>query len=388
MTGAISVRIRWAVLAAAAATALAAGLAAAPAAVAAPQRMAASPPARPAAAVRASSVAGMAGNPNPSNPLANITWGNYTGSLDPVFKAYDEATGNDKKLLGKIAFEPRMRWFGAWVPDNKIYSVLTQYIQNVTGGKPDVLVQMAIFRLVPWENDATKQLPTKAEIASYKTWINNAALAIGSTHVAMVLQPDMPFALKTPHHSHWAENLVRFAATRFAELKNTAIYIDAGAADWLPVAQAVRLLKASGVSAARGFALDATHYDSTKSEIAFGSKIVAGLNRDGISNRHFVINTVDNGKPFTYGQYYAKHPGGDFGNAQTCTSKTETRCVTLGIPPTNLVGLAKWHLPAKDVRLARKNCDGYLWVGRPWLYSQAGKFALARALDIARTTPF
>ena len=375
MTGAISTRTRWAVLAAAAATALAAGLLAAPAALAGPQHTSARPLA-PAA------------NPNPTNPLANITWGNYTSSIDPVFKAYDSATGTDKKLLGRIAFKPRMRWFGAWIPDNMISTVLTQYIANVTGGKPDVLVQMTIFRLVPWENAATKQLPTKADIASYKTWINNAAQAIGSTHVAMVLQPDMPFALKTPHHSHWAENLVRFAAATFAKLPNTAVYIDAGAADWLPLAQAVSLLRASGVGAARGFALDATHYDSAGSEVAFGSKIVARLNRVGVRNKHFVINTADTGKPFTFGQYYAKHPGGDFGNAQTCTSKTETRCVTLGIPPTPLVGLARWRLPAKDVPLARKNCDGYLWVGRPWLYSQAGKFALARALAVARTTPF
>src|SRR5215467_8532480 len=90
MTGAIVTRTRWAVLAAAAATALAAGLFAAPAGAAGEQRTAA----------RA------AANPNPSNPLANITWGNYTSSIDPVFNAYDKATGSTKTLLGKIAFKP------------------------------------------------------------------------------------------------------------------------------------------------------------------------------------------------------------------------------------------------------------------------------------------
>jgi endoglucanase len=320
--------------------------------------------------------------------LAGITWGNFNSSLDPVFNAYDKATGSTRKLLGKIAFKPRVRWFGSWVADDKISSILHQYIENVTGGKPDVLVQMAIFRLVPWEGEATKRLPTKAEIASYKLWINNAAQAIGSTHVAMILQPDLPIALKVPHHSHWAQNLVAYAARHFGKLKNTAVYIDVGAADWPTVAQAVSLLKASGQSLARGFALDATHYDSTASEIAYGSKVVAALNRAGIRNRHFVIDTADSGKPFTYLQYFAKHPGGDFDNAQTCASKTQTRCVTLGIPPTNQVGLAKWHLPAKDVRLAKKNCDGYLWFGRPWLFNQAGQFVMSRALAVARTTPF
>jgi endoglucanase len=392
MTGAISTRTRRAVLAAVAGTALAAGPFAAPAGAAGLQRTAAKPHARPAAAttaaVKATSAAKAAANPNPSNPLANITWGNYNGSLDPVFNAYDKAQGNSKKLLGKIAFKPRVRWFGSWAADNKIYSILRQYIENVTGGKPNVLVQMAIFRLVPWEGEATKRLPTKAEIASYKLWINNAALAIGNTHVAMILQPDLPIAFKVPHGSHWAQNLVRFAARRFGELENTAVYIDVGAADWPTVAQAVSLLKASGQGVSRGFALDATHYDSTASEIAYGTKVVAALNRAGVHNKHFVIDTADNGKPFTYMQYFAMHPGGDFDNAQTCTSKTETRCVTLGIPPTNQVGLAKWHLPAKDVPLAKKNCDGYLWFGRPWLFNQAGSFEMSRALAVARTTPF
>jgi endoglucanase len=372
MTGAISACARRAVLAATAATALAAGLLAVPAGAVGSQHTAATP----------------AANPNPSNPLANITWGNYTASEDPVFAAYGNATGSSKSLLGKIAFKPRVRWFGSWVADDKIFSVLRQYIANVTGGQPNVLVQMAIFRLVPWEGEATRRLPTTAEIASYKRWINEAARAIGSAHVAMILQPDLPIAFKVPHGSHWAQNLVAYAARQFGKLQHTAVYIDVGAADWPTVAQAAKLLKASGQSAARGFALDATHYDSTASEIAYGTRVIAALNRAGVRGKHFVIDTADNGKPFTVLQYRAKHPGGNFGNARTCTSRAETRCVTLGIPPTNQVGLARWHLPATDVPLARKNCDGYLWFGRPWLFNQAGSFVMSRALAVARTTPF
>jgi hypothetical protein len=107
-----------------------------------------------------------------------------------------------------------------------------------------------------------------------------------------------------------------------------------------------------------------------------------------VHGKHFVINTADNGKPFTYLQYFAKHHGGNFANAQTCTSKAENRCVTLGIPPTTQVGLAKWHLPAADVPLAKKYCDGYLWFGHPWLFEQGGDFVMSRALAVARTSPF
>jgi endoglucanase len=89
-----------------------------------------------------------------------------------------------------------------------------------------------------------------------------------------------------------------------------------------------------------------------------------------------VIDTADNGQAFTWSQYYAKHPRGDFDNAETCRTRIETQCDTLGIPPTPNTG------GAADV------VDAYLWFGRPWLYRQASPFRLDRALAVARTTPY
>lgn len=320
-----------------------------------------------------------------TNPLAGLPWGNYSGPLDEVFPSYRASQGRNRQLLGLVALRPRMRWFGAWYPDSQARSVASEYLANVTGGNPNVMAQMAIFRLDPWEGDACKRLPTAAQQASYKTWINAFAAAIGSTRVALVLQPDLPFAACVPHHSTLPLALVAYAARVFSRLSHTTVYIDAGAGDWPSVAEAVSELKTAGVGYTRGFALNATHYDTTENEVRFGARVVAGLAAAGIHGRHFVVNTSSNGHGFTYQQY---NDPATFDNARVCATRTSQRCATLGIPPTTAVASTKWGLSATARGLAARYADAYLWIGRPWLYNQADPFSLSRTLQLAATTPF
>ena len=321
---------------------------------------------------------------SPSDPIAGLPWGNYSGALDEVFPAYRAATGTNRQLLGLIARRPRVRWFGAWYSNAQIEQTIRDYIANVTGGNPNVLAQVAVFRLVPWERAACRRLPTAAQQAGYEQWIRAFAAGIGSSRVALILQPDLPFALCSPRRSTLPLRLVADAARVFGALPHTSVYIDVGAADWPTVAQAVSLLRVAGVGSARGFALNATHYDSTANEIRFGARVAEGLAATGIPNRHFVVNTAANGRPFTYQQYH----GPDFDNARVCASRASTRCVTLGIPPTWRVTDPRWRLPGGIQALAARFADGYLWFGRPWLDDQADPFDLQRSLALAATTPF
>ncbi len=66
-----------------------------------------------------------------------------------------------------------------------------------------------------------------------------------------------------------------------------------------PVSGCPALLRGAGVGYAGGFALDVTHYDSTENQIAFGAKLARALSAAHIPNRHFVINTAQNGRSFT-----------------------------------------------------------------------------------------
>lgn len=117
--------------------------------------------------------------------------------------------------------------------------------------------------------------------------------------------------------------------------------------------------------------------------------IIDALRRDGIDGKKFVIDTADNGRPFTWLQHRSEHPGDDFDNAITCRSVSDSTCDTLGVPPTtDLAGQAGLGLTAQQRVDALRNVDAYLWFGRPWLVRQASPFSLSRSLQVARTTPF
>jgi endoglucanase len=258
------------------------------------------------------------------------------------------------------------------------------YISNMTGGNDGVLAQLAVFRLKPWEQQACTSLPGAAAQASYRTWIDNAAAGIGASRVALILQPDLPFALCGSRHigSSIQLALVRYAAARLSALAHTTVYIDAGAGDWESVSQAVWLLRRAGVRYTRGFSVNDTHFDSTGNELRFGASVVAALAREGIRGRHFVINTAENGSPF---QFWKFHGHGD---PPACGDTSSRICATLGIPPTWRTADLRWGLSRRERSIASRYADAYLWIGRPWLDNGAYPFDLRRALSMATSTPF
>ena len=330
---------------------------------------------------------------DPGNPLAGRPWGVYKGRAEQSWQPYVDATGTTKTLLGRIALRPKAKWFGGWIPDADIAKKVDAYIENAQAGNPDALVQMTIFRMKPWEHEACGRLPTAAEQASYKQWVNRFAAAVGDAHAAIILQPDGPFALCAPKGSTLPSTLVAYAARVLSAQPNTAVYIEAGAADWPApgrqggVDSAVKILVRGGIAYARGFALNGTHYSSTPNEVARGAAIISELEARGITGKKFVVNTSSNGHPFTFGSYTGTDPD----NAFVCRSKTPplTRtCVTLGIPPTADVANPRWRMPAGTNQLAAQYVDAYLWFGRPWLYRQADPFVVSRALWLVRSTPY
>jgi endoglucanase len=329
-----------------------------------------------------------------ANPLAGRAWGTYEGAQEMAWAPYENASGPDKDLLGYIALAPKAKWFGSWIPDTQIAQKVGDYIANAQDGNPQALVQMTIFRVNPWERNACTRLPTKAERASYRQWIDSFAQAVGAAYAAIVLQPDAPFALCAPHGSRVPSHLVRYAAKKLSAQPNTSVYIEAGAADWPHagsqggVDSAVKILVRGGIQYAHGFALNSTHYDSTTDEVVRAAAIAQELDSLGYPGRKGVINTSTNGHPFEYGDYDL---GADANNPKVCGSLTEPAartCVTIGIPPTTKVGAKRWGLSKKTDRRARRYVDAYLWIGRPWLHDQADPFVTGRALKLVRSTPW
>ncbi len=317
-----------------------------------------------------------------SNPLAGMPWGVYRGQFyNSIYPNYQQATGRNRSLLGKIALRPLAFTFGDWFSDADAGNVARQFIQAVTAGNPAVLSQMAVFRLDPWEGAACPNGSwSAANQSSYRTWIDNFAAGIGSARVALILQPDLAFAECA--HSPVPLELVNYAAHRFNALPHTTVYIDGGARYFPSFSQAVSMLEQAGIRNVRGFALNTSEYDTTSSEIEYGARVVHALAAAGIPNKHFVVSTAENGAGFLNGQY-----PGDVSHPRVCSSPTDHLCVTLGIPPTTKVANPRWHLSGADAGLASRYVDAYVWAGRPWLGS-AGQLELQRALGLAASTPF
>lgn len=332
--------------------------------------------------------------PAAENPLANRPWGVYQGNTEMAWAPYAASSGPDRDVLAKIALRPKAKWFGAWIPNATIATKVRDYIASSlasTGNDPETLVQMTIFRMVPWEQRACTRVPTKAEKASYQQWIDAFVSAVGQTHVAIVMQPDGPFALCAPKGSTAYSEQISIAVGKLAALPNAAVYIGAGAADWhrMKTAPAVKLLVNGGVAQARGFALNTTHYDSTRRQIKYGAQVVAELDKLGITGKRFTVDTASNGRAFTGEQWRkAGKPGGRFDNAATCTTAAQTRCVTLGIPPTWQVDDPRWGLPEARRLQAAQYVDAYLWAGRPWLTNATSPFNLDRARAVVTTSPY
>jgi hypothetical protein len=325
---------------------------------------------------------GLPGAPR-SNPLAGLPWGVYTGNTaNGAWRHYQAASGRERQLLGRIALRPQAFWFGSWVANGRAASDVRQYIANVTGGNPDVLAQIAVFRMDPWEGQACPSGHwSSADQASYRAWITGFASGIGSSRVALVLQPDMPFAVCS--HSQVPFNLISYSARVFAALPHTTVYIDAGARYFpMPFSAAVSMLERAGVRYARGFSLNTTEYDSTGAELEYGAHLARALAAAGYRDKHLVISTSENGAPFLNGDY-----PGNVNFPRVCRNRHDRVCVTLGIPPTFQTSSRQWGLSGGDRALAARYADAYLWVGSPWI-DLSSRLDLKRALGLAASTPF
>lgn len=324
------------------------------------------------------------------NPLAAREWAVFKGGREASWEAYEAASGETRDLLGEIALRPKATWFGDWVADDEVYDVVRDYIATAQAGDAERLVQLTVFRMVPWEHEACQRLPTEAEQASYRRWTDELARAIGSTPTAVILQPDGPFADCVPGGSGVPSELIAYSARVLSALPETSVYLDGGAADWPAEGQggvdaAVDFLIPAGVEHVRGVALNSTHYSATADEVVRGAAIVEELAARGIPGKKVVVNTSSNGNPFPFGTYTGPDPDDAF----VCEGPDDPRtCATLGIPPTTEVDDPRWGLSDDVAALAREHVDAYLWFGRPWLYRQNYPFELDRALQLVRSSPF
>ena len=219
----------------------------------------------------------------------------------------------------------RFRWFGSWIHLHDVGHGATlkwgarrtarEYARQVQlRGGPDALVPVTIFRLDPFEHPLIfgHHVATRAQQRELPRLDRPVPLRppgrprprrdrAPAGHAA---HPRAPGPLEALHPADPLDGGPDQPA-----LPSATTYIDAGASDWLSARRAAGLLKAAGVAGVRGFSLNITHYASTQNEVAYGRQIVRTLSHWGIRDKHFVVSTALNGRPFTHfrNKYTFKH---------------------------------------------------------------------------------
>lgn len=323
---------------------------------------------------------------NPSNPLAGREWGVYLGLQDPAVIGWNKLGQSQQDQLAPIAMIHKAKFFGRWITDAQAEQKTKEYIEDTQAGDPDKLTILTLFRMFPWEGEASilKRLPTPAEQAAYKKFVTGMAQAIGGNRVAVVLQPDGFFAWKAftvlaPKVGRKkallpSRMLAWTAKTLNAAGPHVSVYVDMGSEDWAlgKVAPVAKFLKLCGVKYARGFSLDVSHKNYLDREVLFAQKVAQALAKMGLPGKHAVIDTSDNGQPFAGREI--NPPGAPYtppGEIDPCTQKNQGKpCTALGVPPTTDVDNPDWNLKADVAKAAAKYVDAYLWVSRPWLPDQ------------------
>ena len=166
------------------------------------------------------------------------------------------------------------------------------YLRTAQVADPGAVPMMATYRLVANQCRDGGRADSPAQVGAYHRFVDGLARGIGNFRALLFLEMDSLITSGCLHPYGLSLRLaeLRYAVDRLAGLPHL-VYLDAGAADANGWRDTARMLNEAGVHQTQGFLLNATHYDWTSSEIAYGQRIARALG--GV---HFVVNTGDNGR--------------------------------------------------------------------------------------------
>ena len=219
----------------------------------------------------------------------------------------------DAAMIGKIASQPSAKWFGDWSYGHggTAADVSWWVGQTTAAGAMPVLVAYDL----PWRDCSQYSSGGASSPAAYQAFIDQMAQGIGANRAAVILEPDGIAELSCLSSDRQATyySLLQYAVSHLSANPLVSVYIDAGHAGWQPVSTIASRIKQAGVAGARGFALNTSNFDTTSSEIAYGTSIVQALGMD----KHFLIDTSRNGKGSAPGGAWCNPPGRGLGEPPT-----------------------------------------------------------------------
>jgi endoglucanase len=190
-----------------------------------------------------------------------------------------------RALLTRLAGVPQAIWLTGGSPATTATSVATTVRAAATGGK---VTQFVVYD-IPQRDCHSSGARTAA---AYRAYVAAIATALRGAHAIVVLEPDALSMLSCLSSAGQASRLqlLRSAVSTLSNVRNVAVYLDAGHAHWQSASRMAARLGQAGVARARGFSLDVSNFDPIGSELRYGASISAL-----IAGKHFLVDTSRNG---------------------------------------------------------------------------------------------
>ncbi len=274
----------------------------------------------------------------------------YVEASNPAAKQASEWRASrpaDAREMDEIAMQPVARWFGGWNGDiagdvNGLVSA------SSSQGKTAVMVAYNIP-----QRDCGGY--SSGGTSDYKSWIRSFASGIKNRSSVVILEPDS-LAQMTCLSSSDQANRKALLSDAVTVLKSAGarVYLDAGHASWIQVADMAERLRGSGIDKADGFSLNVSNFTTTADNEAFGRQLSTQ-----VGGKRFVLDTSRNGN-------------GAPTNGEWCNPTDRA----LGERPTTATreGLADAYLWIKYPGESDGSCNGGPAAGQWW-----GEYALGLA---------
>lgn len=225
--------------------------------------------------------------------------GTLTGTLyrdpDTPVARWIAANPNDSRtslISSRIASQPATRWLSNFNL-NTVQSEVSGYVGAAAGaGRVPALTVYGI----PNRDCGGASAGGAPDLNQYQTWVSGIARGLAGRTTLIMLEPDS-IALQTCLSSSeiTARNQALANATRTLKAAGAKVYLDGGHSAWNSGAEQARRLADAGVGDADGFYTNASNYQSTANETAFGRSVLSALSGRGINGKRQVIDTSRNG---------------------------------------------------------------------------------------------
>lgn len=214
----------------------------------------------------------------------------------------------------RIASRPQ----GTWINTPDPGAVFSQVRAVVTPAEAAAAVPVLVAYAIPHRDCAKSDSGATTGLATYRVWADAFARGLGHARAIVVLEPDA-LALINCLTARQARN--RYAALSYAARtirrhdRKALVYYDAGNSAWQPASiMATRLRRAGITRSGNGIALNTSNYDSTSSEIRYGTAI---LNDLADPRLQMIVDTSRNGDGPARGHDFCDPHGRKLGTVPT-----------------------------------------------------------------------